>query len=246
MRHPSGTSTRVSIALVGDYDPSVTAHQAIPHALRLASDAVSVAVTPTWFHTAALARDGVGSLSGFAGVWCVPANPYADAGAALAAIRLARESGRAFLGTCGGFQHALIEYALNVLRLPEAEHAKTSPEAERPLIAPLACALVERAGPLRLRAGSRLREIYGTDDAEEVYHCSYGLSPRYAAEFDRGLGMRVGATDDAGDVRAIELADHPFFMATLFQPERSALRGVTHPLITAFVAAAATRAATAT
>jgi CTP synthase (UTP-ammonia lyase) len=172
-----------------------------------------------------------------------PGFPYADAGGALAAIGFARESGRAFLGTCGGFQHALIEYALNVLRLPEAEHAETNPRAERPLIAPLSCALVEREGALRLRAGSKLREIYGTDNAVEVYHCSYGLSPRFAAEFERAPGMRVGATDDAGAVRAIELADHPFFVATLFQPERSALRGAAHPLITAFVAAAAVRAA---
>lgn len=36
----------------------------------------------------------------------------------------------------------------------------------------------------------------------------------------------------------MELAGHPFFVATLFQPERAALRGVEHPLVTAFVAAA--------
>jgi CTP synthase (UTP-ammonia lyase) len=239
MPHATEPANPIAIALVGDFDPSVAAHQAIPPALRLAADVVGCTVTPTWLHTAALARHGLAVLEGCAGIWCVPASPYADTDAALAAIRLARESRRPFLGTCGGFQHALIEYALNVLRLPEAEHAEVNPRADRPLIAPLACPLVERTGRLRLRAGSRLREIYGTDAAEETYHCSYGLDPRRAAAFDGAAGMRVCATDDADEVRAIELADHPFFIATLFQPERSGLRGVAHPLITAFVAAVA-------
>jgi CTP synthase (UTP-ammonia lyase) len=173
----------------------------------------------------------------------VPASPYADMDAALAAIRMARESGRPFLGTCGGFQHALIEYVRNVLGLADADHAETNPEAERMVIAPLACSLVEKAGALRLCAGSRLREIYGADAAEEVYHCRYGLNPRYAGALfgNPATGLRVGATDDAGEVRAVELAGHPFFVATLFQPERSGLRGVAHPLITAFVAAVSSK-----
>ncbi|HET6262263.1 MAG TPA: hypothetical protein VFG99_08495, partial [Chloroflexia bacterium] len=45
--------------------------------------------------------------------------------------------------------------------------------------------------------------------------------------------------DDEGEVRVVELAGHPFFMATLYQPERQALTGVAHPLVNAFVQAAA-------
>jgi CTP synthase (UTP-ammonia lyase) len=236
-------SSPIQIALVGDFSSSAVAHQAIPLALRLGSERVSVAVTPIWVHTTNLARDGIESLGGYHGIWCVPASPYANMEAALGAIRLARESGRPFLGTCGGFQHALIEYARNVLGLSDVDHAESNPGAERPLVAPLACELVERAGALRLRAGSKLREVYGTDRAEEVYHCRYGLNPCFAADFERSPAVRVGATDPDGDIRAIELVDHPFFVATLFQPERSGLSGVAHPLITAFVAAVAARAA---
>jgi CTP synthase (UTP-ammonia lyase) len=234
-------SSPIPIALVGDFSSSAVAHQAIPMALRLGAERASVAVTPTWVHTADLARDGIESLCGYHGIWCVPASPYANMEAALGAIRLARESGRPFFGTCGGFQHALIEYARNVLGLSDADHAETNPGVERPLVAPLACELVERAGLLRLRAGSKLLEIYGTDRAEEVYHCRFGFNPRFAADFERSPAVRVGATDADGDIRAIELVDHPFFVATLFQPERSGLRGVAHPLITAFVAAVAAR-----
>ncbi len=227
----------VRVALVGDYDPAVTAHQAIPEALRLSGDRLGATVEPVWTHTATLGPD-LAPLAGCAGVWCVPASPYANPGGALAAIRFAREGGRPFLGTCGGFQHALLEYARNVLGRPEADHAETAPGAALPLVARLSCPLVERRGTVLLAEGSRLQAVYGAGRAEEGYHCNYGLNPEYEPLF-RGQALRVAARDEAGEVRAVELSGHPFFIATLFQPERAALRGECHPLITAFVAAAA-------
>ncbi|KRP43154.1 hypothetical protein SAMN04490190_5397 [Pseudomonas libanensis] len=46
-----------------------------------------------------------------------------------------------------------------------------------------------------------------------------------------------GGHDSAGDLRAVELLDHPFFVATLFQPERAALKGITPPLALALLKA---------
>jgi CTP synthase (UTP-ammonia lyase) len=224
------------IGLVGDFNPEVTAHQAIPEALRLAAAHLDRPVEPVWVGTATLDADVPRRLAGFAGIWCVPASPYANTGGALAAIRFARESGRPFLGTCGGFQHALLEYARNILGLHQAEHGETRPQAEMPLIAPLACALVERSGTVNFAEGSRLRQVYGAAAAREPYHCSYGLNPR-CEKLLEGSDLRVCARDDAGEVRAVELAGHPFFLATLYQPERAALRGESHPLVNAFVAA---------
>jgi CTP synthase (UTP-ammonia lyase) len=51
--------------------------------------------------------------------------------------------------------------------------------------------------------------------------------------------LRVAALDAGGEVRAVELDGHPFFVATLFQPERAALLGTAHPVVSAFVRAAA-------
>ncbi len=227
----------VSLALVGDYNPDVPAHQAIPEALRLSAERLGVSVEPVWKHTSTLGPDVAKQLADFAGIWCVPASPYASTDGALAAIRFARESGRPFLGTCGGFQHALLEYARNVLGL-EAAHAETAPDAAQPLISRLSCSLVEQRGTVTLAEGSRLRAVYGAAQAEEGYRCNYGLNPAYEPLF-RGGPLRVAARDAAGEVRAVELAGHPFFVATLFQPERAALEGAEHPLVTAFVAAAA-------
>jgi CTP synthase (UTP-ammonia lyase) len=101
-------------------------------------------------------------VAGFDGLWCVPASPYRSMDGALTAIRFARERSRPFLGTCGGFQHAVIEYARNVLGWPDAEHAETSPDAARPVINELECALVEATETVTLFPGTRIaRRIPG-------------------------------------------------------------------------------------
>jgi len=223
------------IALVGDFNESVKAHQGIPRSLALAAEHAGP-VAWEWVPTPELAGDVAARLSSFHGVWCVPASPYASARGAIAAIRFAREAPRAFLGTCGGFQHAMLEYAEAVWGVERAAHAELDPEAPDPVVAPLSCGLVEVKGDVVLTPGSRLASIYGAAEASEGYHCIYGLSPNYAARLASGP-LRVAARDRAGDVRAVELEGHPFFIATLFQPERSGLEGRRHPLIEDFVAA---------
>ena len=226
------------IALVGDHDPAVTAHRAIPPALALAGAHLGLVVEHEWVPTDRPGLDQGRGLDGYDALWCVPASPYRSMEGALGAIRWARESGRPFLGTCGGCQHALIEYARDVLGLTSADHEETAPDAELPLISRLACSLVEVSNTIALVEGTRVREIYGTPSAGESYHCNFGLNPRFERALDDGA-LRVAGRDESGEVRAVELATHPFFVATLFQPERSSLRGERHPLITAFVSAAA-------
>jgi CTP synthase (UTP-ammonia lyase) len=228
----------VRIALVGDFDPTVTAHRAIPQALQISADRLGVEVAPIWVHTATIDPTCAGQFSEYAALWCVPASPYASMSGALWAIRSARELPRPFLGTCGGFQHAVLEYMRHVLGHTVADHAETSPDAAMPVISRLTCSLVEQTGEVLLHDGSRLREIYGTHKADEEYHCNFGLNPEYTNLLTGRSDLRVAATDRTGAVRAIELVGHPFFVATLFQPERSGLRGIEHPLVTAFVAAA--------
>src|SRR5206468_2025967 len=82
--------------------------------------------------------------------------------------------------------------------------------------------------------GSKLAEIYGVDHARETYQCSYGLNPQLRASIE-DKSLRFTGHDDHGEVRAFELAEHPFFVGTLFQPERSALESKPHPLIIAFL-----------
>ena len=239
-RRPKIGLIRPKIGLIGDYNPSVRAHVAIPKALALAAESLACEVEPVWLPTPSLQPPVPPQLTRFDALWCVPASPYTNMDGALAAIRFAREKGIPFLGTCGGFQHALIEYARNQLGLSEADHAESNPTTALPLIAPLSCSLVGVNGRIKFQPGSQAAAIYGAQEATEEYHCNYGLNPAFQAQCHSGH-LKITGFDDQGDARIIELAAHPFYLATLFQPELSALKNekAAHPLITAFVWSAA-------
>jgi CTP synthase (UTP-ammonia lyase) len=228
----------VRIGLVGDRSDSVRAHGAIPGALESAARAAGLDVTHAWLPTTTLAEAAGDRLSDFDGIWCVPGSPYASMAGALAAIRHARECDVPFLGTCGGFQHALIEIARDVAGIASADHEESNPGAEELVVQRLACALSEDEREVHLLPGSRLASIYERTTVREGYHCSFGVNPKYRAPLER-VGVRFTATDEDGGPRAMELAGHPFFVATLFQFELAALRGVTPPIAVEFLRVAA-------
>ena len=231
----SAVTPTLRIALVGDYNADVIAHQAIPLAIDDAAAVLEVPVEYRWLAT----RDvkSADDLAEFDAIWLVPASPYQNTEGALTAVRYARENSVPFLGTCGGFQHAILEYARNVMGWDDAAHAETDSEG-RMVIAPLACSLVEKSDTIELRANTLIARAYGRDSIEEGYHCNYGIADDFAAELE-AQPLRVTGWDDNGDIRAVELVTHPFFVATLFQHERNALAGRPAPLVQAFLHAAA-------
>ena len=231
----------IKIALVGDYNETVPAHQAIPKALQMASQGLGSTIDFEWISTDKI--QDFSHLADFDGIWCVPGSPYKNMSGALLAIEYARKKKIPFLGTCGGFQHAIIEYARHVMGLKNAEHAETAPHAEQIVISRLACTLVEVQKPITLIAETKIAEAYGTTSIIEGYRCSYGLDPKFeqAVEADKKSDLRISARDDTGEVRAVELNNHPFFVATLFQPARAALKNQLPPLVMAFVKAAKTQ-----
>lgn len=222
------------LALIGDYDAGKTAHLAIPRALELARQATGVSLDWEWIGT-----DRVGhpaqTLASFEGVWVTPGSPYVNMDGALAAIRHARETNLPFLGTCGGFQHAIIEFARNAAGMAGADHAETNARAPELVITALRCSLVDRTGGISFTPSSRLHGIFAGRPTQEGYHCNYGVNAAHRSRLE-ATGLRFTGFDAAGDIRAFELPGHRFFLGTLFQPERSALqKDASHPLIAAFV-----------
>jgi CTP synthase (UTP-ammonia lyase) len=214
------------MGLIGEFNEQNKAHHAIGTALAAASDGK---VETTWVSTNEVSN---GALAEFDGLWCVPGMPYRSADGALTAIKYARSHRIPFLGTSAGFQYALIEYARNVLGFVDADHLKTNPTASMPLISPLGCALLGVTARVRLSDGSHIRAAYRTAESTEEYHCSFGLNDRYRRLLEGGH-LYVAAIDDQSNIRAVELDGHPFFVATLFQPEMRPA----NPLIHAFVRA---------
>jgi CTP synthase (UTP-ammonia lyase) len=227
----------IHVGLIGDYNPEVTAHIAIPRAIALAAQSLECGAETTWLPTPSLEHNTERLLADYDALWCVPASPYKSMEGALRAIRFARERGVPFLGSCGGSQHVIIESARNVLGLEQANHAESNTETSLPIIAPLSCSLVEVQGTVYLKAGSRVAAIYGKDEVVEMYHCSFGLNPDYQSLFAQSA-LCITGVDENGEARVFELEGHPFFIATLFQPERAALKGVIPPLARAFLQAA--------
>lgn len=229
--------TSARLAIVGDYDPTMYTHLAIDEALRHVRELREHALEWQWIGTADVAADVEAHLTLVDAVWLAPGSPYASLDGALAAVRHARVAGIPFLGVCGGFQHAVLEFARSVAGIPDADHAESNPETGTAVIAPLACSLVGKAAPVFLDPTCRTAAIYGRWRVVERYHCSYGVNPEYRAVLQRA-GLRFVGEDDRGDARVVELPGHPFFIATLFQPQLESGPDAPAPLVRALVDAA--------
>jgi CTP synthase (UTP-ammonia lyase) len=187
-----------------------------------------------WLHSTSLS--GPEDVAGFDGVWVVPGSPYQSEAGVIAAVEGARVAAIPFLGTCGGFQHLLLELARNLCGLGDVAHAEVDPAAPQQLIVPLACSLLGEEGTIIVSPGTKAALAMGAGPATERYFCRYGLNNSYL-EVLQSHGLVVSGRDELGDPRLVELADHPFFVGSLFQPELSSGPGWAHPLIVAFAAA---------
>ena len=115
-------------------------------------------------------------LVGYDAIWLVPASPIKTQRPPLSPHATPVKTVFRSWGTCGGFQHALIEYARNVLGWHDAAHAETDTEGTM-VIAPLTCSLVEISDAIELRSNTLIAKAYGKPEIEEGYHCNYGVSP---------------------------------------------------------------------
>jgi CTP synthase (UTP-ammonia lyase) len=230
----------INIAVIGDFNPENRSHINTNHALGHVENRLGINVNVEWAPTPELQDAEAASkvLDKYSGVWGSPGSPYRSMEGALNGIRFAREMGVPFIGTCGGFQHAIIEYARNVLGYSEADHEESNPYASELFVSKLVCSVFDKTLTVNLKAGSRARTLVGKDQINEHYYCNFGVNPDYKELIDQG-GLRVTGVDPDGEARVIELPDHRFFIGTLFLPQDSSTAEAPHPLIISFVEAAA-------
>lgn len=225
--------TTSRIALIGEYDPEFPPHRATYAACTHSARQLGVAVMAEWTSTADVT---ISELRGFSGLWILPGSPYKSLNNTLDAIRYAREERVPCFGTCGGFQHVILEYARNVLGFRDAQHAEYDSYASDLFVSQLECSLEGRELRIALAPGSRVAAIYGNTEASEEYYCNFGVNPEKVGLF-RDTNLRISGSDVEGEVRVVELPDHPFFVATLFVPQLRSRPERPHPLVTAFVRA---------
>ena len=222
---------KTKIAILGEFTPSFAPHAATNAAIAHACAASGLDVRANWISTEAI---DASLFTQFDGIWVAPGSPYKNMAKTLWAIRQARENGVPCFGTCGGFQHIILEYARNVLGFADAQHAEYDPYASRLFIARLACSLVGREMELRFQPDSQVARIYGSSQTRERYYCNFGVAPE-AVELLKASPIRVVGSDAEGEVRVIELPSHPFFIGTLFVPQILSTPEKPHPLVTAFL-----------
>lgn len=246
----SNATEPVRIGIIGDFNPEFRSHHATNDALQHAARKLEMKVESAWVPTPSLVEPGAAVLlDSFDGLWASPGSPYKSFDGMLKGIEFARVHDRPFLGTCGGFQHALIECARNVLGIRDATTAEEDPNAKNVVIYPVSCAVPNRAPDapklsgvvpkIRLRPGSYLISYYGGKEVvEEEFFCNFEVNPEFewmAME----AGFPVVARGEREECRAIESPAHQFFVATLFQPQLSSRADEPHPLVLAFVQAVA-------
>lgn len=216
------------IALVGDrYNHDEPSHP------RIESLLPDLGYVIKWVPTTSITEDT--DFADYDAIWVVPGGPYRAQQGVHRAIRFARTRGVPFLGTCGGFFGAILEYAQNVLLLPEVAELGDVLDPIDSLIVHQSC--VPRGDhriDLTVEAGSRLSAIYGNTQASEAQHCDDRFVPEFMHAAEAGE-LRFIAHDPAGHARALEITNHPFFLGCLFQPELSSSLKSVHPILAAFL-----------
>lgn len=239
------------IGIIGDFNPESRSHQATNDALQHAARKLGMTVESEWLPTPSLIKqDAEKKLESLDGLWASAGSPYQSFDGMLKGIEFARRRDWPFLGTCGGFQYALIEFARNVLKIADADTAENDSGSKNIIIYPVACAVPNRKGDapklsgaipeIKLRPGSYLQAFYGktAEKTTEEFFCNFEVNPEFewiAME----AGFPVVARGAGGEIRAVESPTHRFYIATLFQPQLSSTEKKPHPVVVAFVQAAA-------
>jgi len=230
----------MKIAIVGDYDGRPS-HVATNEAIRHASSVLPYELETCWLATSQFENEKrLNDLEHYDGIWGSAGDPDSRLGL-IRAIEFARLGTIPYLGTCSGFQHALVEYAMNALK-PNSVGNQCDPDALfSELITEMSCSLTAESQDIVIKAESQLHDIYKTTTILERYNCAYALNNTYREAFEQS-DLKFVAHNQQGDVRVVELHGHPFFLAMLFQPQLSSAELHPHPIIVAFLDAANSRA----
>ncbi len=246
----------VTIAIVGKYVQLADAYLSVSEALRHAGALQGGRVRIEWWTPrasrrypdsgAAAARladaDGILIPGGFGG---------RGIEGKIAAAGIAREQEIPYLGICLGMQVAVAEFARHVAGMEGANSTEFDLETPYPVIdllpeqkevADLGGTMRLGADPIKLHDGTRARQIYGEAVVYERHRHRYEVNNLLRKRL-QSAGLTVsGTSPDDRLVETIELADHPFFVASQFHPEFKSRPERPAPLFREFVAAALARA----
>jgi len=247
----------VTIAMVGKYMDLLDAYKSLNEALTHAGIHTKTRVNVRYINAEDIEEKGVELLKDVDAI-LVPGG-FGERGmeGKLATVRYARENKIPYLGICLGMQSVVIEFARNVLNLPEANSTEFDRKTPHPVVGLItewttAEGSVEKrdetsdlggtmrlgAQECRLEKTSKVREIYGEDVIVERHRHRYEVNNRYLDQL-RQAGLSIGGwSADDTLVEVVELPDHPWFIACQFHPEFTSTPRDGHPLFISYIKAA--------
>ena len=234
----------VTVGLVGKYDLQ-DAYKSIRESLHIAGVHTGKKVAIRFVNSENINPDNVGkALEGCDGIVICPGFGQRGIQGKIDAVQYAREHDLPAFGICLGMQMMVIEFARDVLVLPDADSAEMNPATPNNVIDMMEDQkkLTQLGGTMRLGAygcdlkeGSRVRAIYGKPHIEERHRHRYEFNNRYRADYENA-GMRcVGVNPESDLVEIVEIPELRWFIGTQFHPEYSTTVLEPHPLFMDFV-----------
>lgn len=162
-------------------------------------------------------------------------------------ISHARKEKIPFFGICLGMQCAVIEFGRNVCGLENANSTEFDPTSPNPVISlqEEQELIAEKGGTMRLgaypcdfRDPSRIKNIYGSPSTNERHRHRFEFTLKYLDLYESKGMVFSGIHPKNNLVEAIELNDHPWFIATQYHPEFKSKPVSPHPLFKDFIRAA--------
>ena len=241
----------VEIAIVGKYIELPDAYLSVTEALRHAGWAHGVDVRIRWVNAERLddAEPAVLSaeLAGVHGILVPGGYGYRGIEGKIRAAHMARTERIPYLGLCLGLQIAVIDLAREALGSSDANSTEFDMFTKNPVIdfTPDQRGVEEKGGtqrlglyPAKLTPGSRAATVYGAEVVYERHRHRFEVANRFKPQLE-AAGMRfTGLSPDSRLVEIIELADHPWFVASQFHPEFTSRPLRPNPLFDGFVGAA--------
>ena len=247
LRRAKSCDKKVRIALVGKYVQLHDAYLSVAEALTHAGFENGAKVEIDWVDSEELTPESAPrALQGADGI-LVPGG-FGGRGieGKIAAAKYARENDVPYLGICLGMQTAVIEFARDVLNIPDADSSEFSPAGAHSVIDIMPDQLGVKMGgtmrlgayPCKVREGTRLFAAYGKALISERHRHRFEFNNDYREAFE-GAGMVLSGTSPDGRlVEAVEIPNNRFFVGVQFHPEFKSRPNAAHPLFREFVRAA--------
>lgn len=240
--------SKVTVGLIGKYIELQDAYKSILESFIHAGAMNEVKVQVVNVHSEFITEDNVQEkLENLDGLLVAPGFGNRGIDGKIIAVKYARENGLPFFGICLGMQMAVIEYARNVLGLPDAHSTEMDPNTanavidmmeEQKKIKMMGGTMRLGAYPCELTEGSLAKKIYNADKISERHRHRFEFNNQYLEQFEANGMSASGINPESGLVEIIELPQHPFFIGVQYHPELKSTVEKPSPLFVHFIAAA--------